>query len=341
MLNACPVCGHLTRRRLVARRQELTVENRLRDDWVLARVRHLAHGPELKDLTDFMHADTADLFACFGCGTVLRQAEGLKAASDYRADVNDSGVMQQVYPRYVRAFSKKETGYRDLLRPMADIVEIGSHLGAFLEVAEGWEWRPIGLDVGVDTVPFARRLGLTVRHTTAEDAQLRPGAYDAVFIWNCLEQLADPKPALAAARAWLKRHGVLVVRVPNVEFYLRHRAQPDLQPLAYNNLLGFPYLYGYTPRSLQRLLSACGFELIRAFNSELITSPFPDLTDELRAEQCQVSREVALESGDQTISTRTLSGPWIEMAFRRLEEPSGRVSSICSALDFRFLQRAA
>jgi hypothetical protein len=319
----------------------LTVEQRVQQVWVEDRVRYSASGPELKDLTDFMHGDAADLLACFRCGTVLRHSERLKAATEYEADANDSGVMQQVYPRYVRAFAKKDGGYRELLRPRAEVVEVGSHLGAFLEVAEEWDWRPVGLDVGTDTVPFARRRGLTVRQCVAEEASIRTRSTDAVFIWNCFEQLADPRPTLLAARNWLRPHGLLVVRVPNVEFYLRHRQESDPHPLAYNNLLGFPYLYGYTPKSLLSLLGGYGFRLLRAFNSELITSPFPDLDGTLRAEQCSVSQDVAGESTAQTRRTRTLTGPWFEMVFRKTEKASGRPSSICSALDYRFLQRAA
>ena len=337
----CPVCGPGVSMRLVAHSRALAAEQRVRDKWVHDRVRHAARGPELKDLTDFMHAEPAHLVACRNCGTALRHSERVKAAAEYEVDVNDTGIMQQVYPRYLRAFAKKEPGYRELLRSKAEVVEIGSHLGAFLEVAEGWEWRPVGLDVGRDTVPFARRRGLTVRQAMAEEARLEKGSADAVFIWNCFEQLADPRPTLTAAWRWLKRHGLLVVRVPNIEFYLRHRSRPDPQPLAYNNLLGFPYLYGYTPEALTALLDAQGFRLVRAFNSELVTSPFPDLGEELRHEQCEVSRGVAVESTSRSHRLQTLTGPWFEMVFRKVGEPSRRLSGICSALDYRFLQRAA
>ena len=57
---------------------------------------------------------------------------------------------------------------------------------------------------------------------------------------------------MRSARSLLKRHGVLVVRVPNVGFYER---RPSLHGLAYGNLLGFPYRFGYHPRALVRLLT--------------------------------------------------------------------------------------
>jgi hypothetical protein len=49
---------------------------------------------------------------------------------------------------------------------------VGSHLGAFLEAAKKWGWRPIGLDIGESTSAFARKRGGTVK-STALDA-LRP-----------------------------------------------------------------------------------------------------------------------------------------------------------------------
>ena len=56
-------------------------------------------------------------------------------ADSYEDDPNDPGVMAQVYPRYVHAFRNKEQAYRGLLRPRADVAELGPHLEAFLQTA--------------------------------------------------------------------------------------------------------------------------------------------------------------------------------------------------------------
>jgi predicted SAM-dependent methyltransferase len=237
--------------------------------------------------------------------------------------------MAQVYPRYVQALRNKEKAYRGLLRPTADVVELGPHLGAFLQVAEEWNWNPIGIDVGKDTTEFMRKSGLTVVNGTIGDARLKEGSQDAILIWNCFEQLDQPMETLRIAHRVLRRHGLLVVRVPNVAFYRALRGKAK-KVLAYNNLLGFPYLYGYTLETLNRLLARAGFQHVRGFNSELVTMPFADLTEPVIDEQHQVSQQAAEAS-------IRIQGPWIEGVYRRVEQ---MVQPASPTLDSRFLHRA-
>ena len=52
---------------------------------------------------------------------------------------------------------------------------------------------------------------------------------------------------------------MLAVRVPNGGYYARMRRHRSRWPLlAQNNLLSFPYRWGFTPRSLARLLRDVG-----------------------------------------------------------------------------------
>jgi len=140
---------------------------------------------------------------------------------------------------------------------------------------------------------------------------------DALFIWNCFEQIEDPGSTLASAYCLLKRHGLLVVRVPNVSFYESWRAQirsnvAAWRSLAYNNLLGFPYLFGYTPAVLTRLLLRHGFASVATHNSSLLTLPFPDMPEEVERESSSLNRALGARS-------ESLSGPWIEVVCRRRE----------------------
>jgi SAM-dependent methyltransferase len=321
-------------------------EIRLRRDFILSRLRRRAAHAELKDLLDFMHGFPAPLVECTGCGLLTRDEAHVRGASSYEEDTNDPDVLAQVYPRYVQAFRNKAVAYRDRLRPHANVLELGSHIGAFLQTAEEWNWSPLGLDIGRDTTEFIRSRGLPVRREVLEDAQLGHSAFDAVFVWNCFEQITDPGPVLASIRQVLKEHGLLVVRVPNALPYRLLRG--DVLSLAWNNLLGFPYLYGYTAENLNRLLARYGFAYVRGFNSELVTTPFADVPKYLRAEQKQISRTVA-EWSTRT-SASTLTGPWIEVIYRRMTERDWLRSSRShleasrvpgDRIDRRFLPRAA
>jgi SAM-dependent methyltransferase len=330
----CPVCQS-TDFRLSMTERDLRREIRLRERFIQARLGHAPNPAEIKDLLEFMHGEAAPLYACRGCGLLIRGEEGAGAAASYQEDPNDRDVMQVLLPRYVEAFRRKDA-YRPMLNPGARILEIGSHLGAFLQVAEEWNWRAEGLDVGEDTAGFARARGFRVQREIVEDAAFRGEPFDAVFVWNCFEQLPDPRSALRAIHRLLKRSGLLVIRVPNAWFYriLRHG-----RALAYNNLLGFPYLYGYSSENLNRLVSKEGFELLRGFNSELVALPVADAGENVLREERAVSR--AVERWTERIRTVPLAGPWIEIAYHKVEETRRPIEFPAARMDARFLTRAA
>jgi SAM-dependent methyltransferase len=338
----CHVCGG-TLFATVASAAEIGRELRLQREFVFSRLRRRAARTELKDLTDFMHGFPAPLVQCRTCGVLTRAERRLREAQSYEEDPNDPDLMTQVYPRYVEAFRHKRAAYEPLLQPRADVLEIGSHLGAFLQTAEEWNWQPVGLDVGKDTSEFARSQGVRVRREVAEDSRLPAGGFHAAFVWNCFEQLPRPARALAAIHRLLNKHGLLIIRVPNVAFYRALAGTGEeslaLRALAYNNLLGFPYLHGYTEASLNRLVSRMGFEYVRGFNSELITMPFADVSTRIHNEQSAVSETIADWSARASQLTGALTGPWIELVYRRLERSSARPTA--PVVDPRFLKRAS
>jgi Methyltransferase domain len=302
---SCPICGALNYS-LIRSARELEQESSLRERFVKARLGHFPTGSEGMDLTQFMHGGPAEILACALCGTFRRNEE---QPAHYESDYYDSALMTHLYPRYRDAFAQKRDHFQPLLRPGADVVELGSHLGAFLEIAETWGWKPIGLDIGRDTSAFTRRQGGSVRQVSLDDYS-SSGRPDAVFIWNCFEQLDDPWATLTRARLLLARHGVVVLRVPNAEFYRQPTVSSSqrLCALGYNNLLGFPYLNGYRLEGLKRLLASTGFETIAAFATNLLTPPYPELDGELRKEWSQTC--VATEKCGATNS------PWMEIVGR-------------------------
>lgn len=309
----CPVCGAEIVSIGTSARQ-IERESTLREAFVTQRLDHRPEELELMDLTRFMHGGPGRLLSCQACGLLFR--EEVRTAR-YDADLYDPELLRHLYPRYQRAFAEK-IQYKPILRNHAEVLEIGSHLGSFLQTAEEWGWRPTGLDIGAYTSSFARRQGMSVKRLPLEDysPRLRP---DAIFIWNCFEQLDDPSAILDRSYRLLAPHGLLVVRVPNADFYRRKRKQLEqaegskpLRELGYNNLLGFPYLYGYTPSTLDRLLRNNGFNPVVRHNSNLLTPPYPELSARIRKEWRAIRRktEASPESG----------GPWIEVVSRRLTQ---------------------
>lgn len=293
-------------------RATLAREAREREGFVRRRFRGSPSKPELMDLTRFMHGGPGELHACGRCGVAVRREDAPEA--HYENDTYDHDVLNSVYPRYRQAFAAKADFYIPLLPARAEVVEIGSHTGAFLEAAESWGWRATGLDIGADTSAFARKRGLSVRRECLHRTTLKAGSASAIFLWNCFEQLPDPGETLRDAHGLLKRDGLIVVRVPNLAFYLQQQRRRGMLSLAHNNLLGFPYQLGYTPATLQSTLRRGGFEPIGGVDSYLLTLPFPQWTAALEREQ----RKTRVEQ--KAATPEKLSGPWIEMICRRSGE---------------------
>jgi hypothetical protein len=295
---------------------QLDREKALRESFVEERLGYHPDSIEAMDLTNFMHNGPGQLLRCHHCGLLWRDE---RSPARYESDVYDPTLMKHLYPRYLRAFEEKRARYETLLPSGAEVLELGSHTGAFLEAAENWGWRPTGLDIGRSTSMFARRQGGSVKQTALEEYSPPSRRLQAIFIWNCFEQLQDPATTLTRSHQLLHRNGLLIIRVPNADFYRRLRRQLDgkessrpLNLLGYNNLLGFPYLHGYGLTALQNIVRAHGFEPVEADASSLLTPPYPHMSRRIREEWQQTRR-----SGEASVGN---SGPWIELVCRRQTE---------------------
>jgi hypothetical protein len=190
----------------------------------------------------------------------------------------------------------------------------------------------MGVDPGREVASFCRDRGLDVFCGTLAEAPIQAEAVDGVAIWNTFDQLPNPDSTLAAARQMLARHGVLVVRIPNGSSFRRlmtlqrKAAEPMkswlMATLAWNNLLGFPYVYGYTIRTLDQLLARHGFARLDVSPDTLMTIANQETTAWARVEEKLLKRmclgvaqmERLWESRDDDHLA-----PWLDIYYRPVE----------------------
>jgi SAM-dependent methyltransferase len=275
-LPECPACGGREAAEIASRE---AIRREMEALWAfhLRRLRPGAPATALTDRLAFTQPPPLRLLSCTCCGTLRRDPEEgeTNLLDRYAAEALSPAVLGALFEAQRTSARRQMDRLARLGGPRGEGLEVGLYTGAFLAAAEGSGWRFHGIDVNEGAVAFARSLGLSADRGTLEDLPVER-RYDALAIWNCFEQLPAPRTALHRAHALLRPGGVLALRVPNGAFYRRCRARLDgaahhlaVALLAHNNLLAFPYRYGFTPASLTYALEAAGFR-VAAIHAEAL-----------------------------------------------------------------------
>ncbi len=136
------------------------------------------------------------------------------------------------------------------------LLDMGCHIGVFVEIAARRGWEAWGVDPSRWAVEQAQARGLHVVQGTLETANLPEAAFDVVTMWDVIEHLTDPRGALQQVYRLLKPGGLVVVHTIDIE-----------SPLA--RLMGahWPWLmemhiYYFSRRTLRAMLEKCGFQVL-------------------------------------------------------------------------------
>jgi SAM-dependent methyltransferase len=276
-LARCAVCGSAETRELAAAPD---VRAEVEALWAFhgRRLRVDTPPSQLMDRVAFSQHAPLRVVQCVACGLVYRNPveRPHELAAAYEDESPTTERMQALHDTQRASYTAQAARLTRIFGRRGSGVEVGSYVGAFLAAAREAGWRFAGVDVNACANTFTRSLGFAVHDGPIES--LDPGhRVDAVAIWNCLDQLVDPLSAIRAARAHLAPGGMLAVRVPNGACYaamrplLRTRLAPLAREwLAQNNLLGFPYRFGFTPASLAQLVTRQGFEVLHVEGDVLV-----------------------------------------------------------------------
>ena len=99
--------------------------------------------------------------------------------------------------------------------PPGRLLDVGCGSGAYGASLIRLGWQVDGIEPDARAAELARRQGLTVQQTSAEEAILPESAYDVITLWHSLEHLHNPVAVLRNLRPALKQDGLLLVEVPN------------------------------------------------------------------------------------------------------------------------------
>ena len=137
------------------------------------------------------------------------------------------------------------------------LLEIGSNLGLFLDVAGKAGWQATGYEPSRWAVEFGRNhFGVDLRQGTLEQLEEPNGLFDSVVLLDVLEHLVDPHASLRRLRTALAPEGLLTLSTVNLSS-VHARLRKERWPWFIR-----PHLHYFTPETLHAMLTLAGFDLV-------------------------------------------------------------------------------
>ena len=328
---ACLACGGATHVLLDA--EQVRVQRKRAYRFHLRRLER-RYRSELNERALFTHDEAIPVLECDACGLLARSP--IPASRDvehtYANDEYPPDRLVEMLATQVSLYRRKIPVLRRLLGEPRQILEVGSFVGGFLDVAHTAGWNAIGIDPGRQLAQWCRDRGLTVYACTLEEFALQHGVLevDCLAIWNTFDQLADPRPTLALAADFVVKGGILAIRVPHGHGYRSLLARRDAASavsrpfweacLAWNNLLSFPHLYGNGIQSLDQLVTPYGFERVMTHGDVLGTISGRATAHWARTEEQLVKQTQLAWIRRQQRDPRSLlsAAPWLDVYWRRV-----------------------
>ena len=278
-LTRCVVCGSAESEE-IADADDMRVESELLWQYHMRRLSPRTPPERLVDRVAFSQDPPWRLVRCASCDLLYRNPAETREAllATYRDASVTRDALMALHHAQRATYATQAKRLRRVMGRRGSGLEVGSYVGAFLAAARESRWSFEGLDINPAVNAFTRSLGFAVHDGDLES--FRPDrTFDAVAIWNTFDQLPDPASVVRNARRLLAPGGLLAIRVPNGACYRRWRpetrrgglrASLAVAVLAQNNLLTFPYRFGFSPRSLALLLEREGFQVRRVVGDVLV-----------------------------------------------------------------------
>jgi SAM-dependent methyltransferase len=223
----------------------------------------------------------ADILRCADCGLALSslvskgggEIEDLqKAFFDDRDWVEARDTVEFLFRaearRRLRLICKYKGGGR--------LLEVGSGTGEFLAAARRGGFEVTGVEMSRPAAEYARRTyGVEVLSAWLDELRGKSEVYDVITLNHVLEHILVQRESLKVLHDLLAEGGIIHVEVPNLASWGYH--------LRKGEWAGFSraHLYFYTPETLSRMFTECGFKVLRVATREGENSWFNLLTGSL------------------------------------------------------------
>ncbi|MFN8524860.1 MAG: methyltransferase domain-containing protein [Chloroflexota bacterium] len=215
------------------------------------------------------HGNPGDIYACtstaFGlCGPIVKCK---RCGLVYQNPIPSHEEIIDAYDQVVdQRYEEERAGRLDTFaRDLAGVerherpgrlLDVGCHLGLFLEVARERGWQTTGVEPSRWSVERARQAGLDVRHGTLDSVSFPSESFDVVTMWDVIEHFVDPLAELKRTHRLLRPDGLLAVCTMNVDALFPRIARARWPWYMQMHLVYF------SRRTLHNMLAKAGFRVV-------------------------------------------------------------------------------
>lgn len=230
-----------------------------------------------------------DIVRCSNCGLVMvNPLPTFQYIQDFYSQYHEpdsaaiwGNYMANVYAQALNFIKKFPHGSK--------VLDVGCGYGQFLVLAKERKFQVFGTELAEEPAGYVEKeYKIPVFHGILEDSSFEDGYFDVITLWFVLEHLMDPRKTILKCFNLLKKGGVLVICVPNIDF--RQMLVPfqnftmldsffrkigiKVGTVKFFHAVDPPaHLYGFNQRSLGFLLGRTGFAKVKFDVPENLNHP--------------------------------------------------------------------
>jgi 2-polyprenyl-3-methyl-5-hydroxy-6-metoxy-1,4-benzoquinol methylase len=175
-------------------------------------------------------------------------------------DTYNSEQRIQLYLTKIDYFKKRYRRYLQNIRKYKShgkLLDVGCNIGLFLVTAKEEGFEATGIELNKECADYAEnKFGLDIVNDYLENKGFQDGIFDIVTMFDVLEHIPDMRNALGEVRRVLKKDGLLVVQLPNLDSVMAR--------LTGSKWVWFTtpdHLYHFNPKNLSEFLLSNGFKI--------------------------------------------------------------------------------
>jgi SAM-dependent methyltransferase len=182
-------------------------------------------------------------------------------SDDYHYKVKEDGLVGFMENNLNRAMHKKHLRIIEKYVKTGKILDLGCGSGYFLTLAKEKKWIPFGVEMSEYASQFAKKRSIPIINKIITEVTFPKEEFDVISMFNVLEHMNELNTVLKKNHRWLKKDGILVVEVPNLDSF-----QMKVFKEKWIHLDVPRHIFHFKKKSFNKLVQKNGFKIIKEYS---------------------------------------------------------------------------